>query len=163
MKNDQDGVPEDGGRDEDRDRFSDAASEADDVRGSAVEEEEDGVDAPGLGRLAAEEREPATVGARVPAGSARAAARASAARTGVTPTKGRATPTRDRGPRRGNIFARIARYLREVVGEMRKVIWPTRKEMITYTIVVIVFLVFMIALVWALDFGFAKAVLEIFG
>jgi preprotein translocase subunit SecE len=163
VKIDQDGVPEDDGRDEDRDRFSDAASDADDVRDDAAEQDDDRADVPGLGRLAVEEREPAAVGARVPAGSARAAARASAARTGVTPAKGRATPTRDRGPRRGNIFVRIARYLREVVAEMRKVIWPTRKEMITYTIVVIVFLVFMIALVWALDFGFAKAVLEIFG
>ncbi len=124
---------------------------------------DDSEDGASLPRLVREELEPATVGAGVPAGSARAAARASAARTATSPTKGRPTPSRDRGPRRGNILLRIARYLREVVGEMRKVIWPTRNEMVTYSIVVVLFLVFMIALTWSLDLGFARAVLAIFG
>jgi preprotein translocase subunit SecE len=157
VKSDSDDVPEDGDGDLARDA---APDDADDTRGDDVT---DSVGAPGLGRMAREELEPATVGARVPAGSARAAARASAARAGVTPGKGRATPTRDRGPQRGNIFVRVARYLREVVSEMRKVIWPTRKEMITYSIVVVLFLVFMIAMTWGLDLGFAHAVLAIFG
>jgi preprotein translocase subunit SecE len=156
VKSDQDGVPDDG----DDELAHDGAPE--DVDGASGDDVTDSVGAPGLGRLVGEDLEPATVGTRVPAGSARAAARASAARA-VTPGKGRATPSRNRGPSRGNIFARILRYLREVVSEMRKVIWPTRKEMITYAIVVVVFLVFMVALTWALDLGFAHAVLAIFG
>ena len=40
---------------------------------------------------------------------------------------------------RVGFFGRIARFFREVVAELRKVIWPTRKELLTYTAVVIVF------------------------
>ena len=49
------------------------------------------------------------------------------------------------------------------MAELRKVIWPTRKELVTYTTVVIVFVTIMVAIVWVLDFGFAKAVLWAFG
>lgn len=110
---------------------------------------------------AAAGQQPVLAGAR--AGSARAAARASA-RAGVTAGKGRPTATRaSRGEAKGNIFQRIARFLREVVSELRKVIWPTRNEMVTYSIVVIIFLIIMIALTWGADFGFAKLVGLIFG
>ena len=57
----------------------------------------------------------------------------------------------------------IGRFLREVVAELRKVIWPTRNQMVTYTIVVIVFVAFMVALVGVLDLLFAKGVLAVFG
>jgi preprotein translocase SecE subunit len=55
------------------------------------------------------------------------------------------------------------RFYREVVAELRKVIWPTRKELITYTAVVIVFVSIMVAIVAGLDYGFARAVLAVFG
>jgi preprotein translocase subunit SecE len=57
----------------------------------------------------------------------------------------------------------IGRFLREVVAELRKVIWPGRRELITYTTVVIVFVAFIVALVAGLDLGFAKAVVAVFG
>ncbi|KQS73868.1 preprotein translocase subunit SecE [Modestobacter sp. Leaf380] len=57
----------------------------------------------------------------------------------------------------------IGRFLREVVAELRKVIWPGRKELITYTTVVIVFVAFMVALVAGLDILFAQGVLAVFG
>jgi preprotein translocase subunit SecE len=60
-------------------------------------------------------------------------------------------------------FGRIGRFIREVVAELRKVIWPTRKELLTYTAVVVVFLAVMLAIVSGLDFAFAKAVLFVFG
>lgn len=108
----------------------------------------------------------ALVGAGVvAAGSARAAARRSAAvKAGVTEKKGRPTTARDidRGEKE-NIFARLLRFLREVVAELRKVIWPGRKQMVVYTTVVIIFVVFMVALVYGLDVGFAKLVLAVFG
>ncbi len=101
----------------------------------------------------------------VAAGSARAAARRSAARAGVSEAKGAATPKRAAATtvKRPNIFARFSRFLREVVAELRKVIWPTKNQMVTYTIVVIVFVVFMVALVGVLDLLFAKGVLAVFG
>jgi preprotein translocase subunit SecE len=57
----------------------------------------------------------------------------------------------------------LRRFLREVVAELRKVIWPGRRELITYTTVVIVFVAFMVALVSGLDLLFAKGVLAVFG
>jgi preprotein translocase subunit SecE len=111
-------------------------------------------------------RETASVGAGVAAGSARAAARRSSGSTPVESDEGKGAPTQRRGaeaPPRGNIFARLARFLREVVAELRKVIWPNRNQMVTYTIVVIVFVAFMVALVAVLDLLFAKGVLAVFG
>ena len=68
-----------------------------------------------------------------------------------------------RGAKRPGPFGRIALYNRQVVAELRKVIWPTRNELVTYTIVSIVFVTAMVALVSLYDFAFTKAVLGIFG
>lgn len=64
---------------------------------------------------------------------------------------------------RVGIFGRVARFIREVVAELRKVIWPTRKELLTYTAVVVVFVAAIMAIVVGLDFAFAKGVLWVFG
>jgi preprotein translocase subunit SecE len=77
--------------------------------------------------------------------------------------KGRPTPSRDRKDTRPGMFSRLFRFLREVVAELRKVIWPTRKQMITYTTVVLVFVAFMVALIALLDLGLAKGVSALFG
>ncbi len=49
------------------------------------------------------------------------------------------------------------------MAELRKVIWPTRNELITYTIVVLVFVSFMVALTSGLDLVFARGILAVFG
>lgn len=77
--------------------------------------------------------------------------------------KGRPTPTRDRKDSRPGFFSRIFRFLKEVVSELRKVIWPTRKQMITYTAVVLVFVAFMVAVIAGLDFALIKGVQALFG
>ncbi|KAA2264765.1 preprotein translocase subunit SecE [Solihabitans fulvus] len=77
--------------------------------------------------------------------------------------KGRPTKARDRDEKRVSVFARLFRFLREVVSELRKVIWPTRKQLVTYTTVVLVFVAFMVALVAGLDAGFHWAVFKVFG
>ena len=61
------------------------------------------------------------------------------------------------------MLSRGFRFLREVVAELRKVIWPGRRELITYTTVVIVFVAIMVALVAGLDLLFAKGVIAVFG
>ena len=66
------------------------------------------------------------------------------------------------GPTR-NPFLFVWNYLKQVVAEMRKVIWPNRKQMVSYTAVVLVFLVFMVAFIGVVDLGLAKLVLLIFG
>ena len=68
-----------------------------------------------------------------------------------------------RGAKRPRIGSRLSTYNRQVVAELRKVIWPTRNQMVTYTIVVIAFVAFMVALVGVLDLLFAKGVLAVFG
>ncbi|OBG72916.1 preprotein translocase subunit SecE [Mycobacterium sp. E1715] len=67
------------------------------------------------------------------------------------------------GDRSANPFVFVFNYLKQVVAEMRKVIWPNRKQMITYTSVVLAFLAFMVALVGLADFGLTKLVLLVFG
>ena len=57
----------------------------------------------------------------------------------------------------------LQRRVRETVAEMRKVLWPSRKEMVTYTVVVVIFVSVMVALVAGLDLGLAKVVLAVFG
>jgi preprotein translocase subunit SecE len=54
-------------------------------------------------------------------------------------------------------------FLRQVIAELRKVIWPTRDQLVTYFAVVLVFVLFMIAFVSVLDFAFNKAAFAIFG
>jgi len=61
------------------------------------------------------------------------------------------------------MWARLRLFLRQMVAELRKVIWPTRKELITYTWVVIVFVVAFAAIVGVMDFVFTRLVLAVFG
>ena len=67
------------------------------------------------------------------------------------------------GDRSANPLVFVYNYLKQVVAEMRKVIWPNRKQMLTYTSVVLAFLAFMVALVGLTDFGLAKLVMLVFG
>lgn len=41
-------------------------------------------------------------------------------------------------PSKPALWIKLTKFLREVRSEMRKVSWPNRKELITYTIVVII-------------------------
>jgi preprotein translocase SecE subunit len=63
----------------------------------------------------------------------------------------------------GRAIAALARFFREIVAELRKVIWPSRQELITYTIVVVIFVVIMVSIVAGLDIGFARLVIAVFG
>ncbi len=62
-----------------------------------------------------------------------------------------------------NPFRFVWNYIQQVVAELRKVIWPNRKQMVTYTSVVLVFLAFMTALIGGVDPGLARLVLLVFG
>ena len=53
-------------------------------------------------------------------------------------------------------------FYRQVVAELRKVVWPTQQQLITYFIVVLVFVLFIIAIVSLLDLAFGKAILAVF-
>jgi preprotein translocase subunit SecE len=66
-----------------------------------------------------------------------------------------AQPTKERtGPRQ---------YLREVRGELKKVAWPTRSEVINSSIIVIIGVVVMATIIFGFDYGSLKFVDWIFG
>jgi preprotein translocase subunit SecE len=56
-----------------------------------------------------------------------------------------------------------ALFYRQIVTELRKVVWPTRNELFSYTRVVIVFVTCIIAIVALLDNGIARLVQAVFG
>ena len=62
-----------------------------------------------------------------------------------------------------NVFARIALFIRQVFAELRKVVTPTRKELVKYTAVVLGFVVVMMAIVYGLDVPFAWTTQVVFG
>ncbi|MGH3191793.1 MAG: preprotein translocase subunit SecE [Streptosporangiaceae bacterium] len=56
-----------------------------------------------------------------------------------------------------------ALFFRQMAAELRKVIWPTRRELITYTVVCVTFVTAMMIIVTVLDYGFTKLIFEVFG
>ncbi|MER7533602.1 MULTISPECIES: preprotein translocase subunit SecE [Streptomyces] len=60
-------------------------------------------------------------------------------------------------------LGRLALFYRQIIAELRKVVWPTRNQLTSYTSVVIVFVVIMIGLVTVIDYGFQEAVKYVFG
>ncbi|MFD7405612.1 preprotein translocase subunit SecE [Streptomyces sp. NPDC059866] len=58
---------------------------------------------------------------------------------------------------------RLALFYRQIVAELRKVVWPSRNQLTTYTTVVIIFVVIMIGLVTVIDYGLDHAAKYVFG
>lgn len=73
-----------------------------------------------------------------------------------------ANAKKERAEKRGP-FGRFALFIRQVLNELSKVVTPTRRELITYTIVVLVFVIIMMAIVSGLDIVFLWLVRFIFG
>ena len=90
--------------------------------------------------------------------SARAAASGaeSAGSSGARPPHG--TQVKRRG-----LFARIAIFFRQVVAELKKVVWPIRADLLRYTSVVLVFVAFVMAFVTLVDLGVGSLVAWVFG
>jgi preprotein translocase subunit SecE len=112
---------------------------------TADDEDEDDDEPAPASRRAARESTPSRPATRTGSGT----------RSRAAAEKARATEVRQRRS--------LRRFLREVVAELRKVIWPGRRELITYTTVVIIFVAFIVALVAGLDLLFAKGVIAVFG
>jgi preprotein translocase subunit SecE len=85
----------------------------------------------------------------------------------VTDTRGStATPERARPTRKGDgggPVAQVSLFYRQVVAELRKVIWPTRQQLVTYWTVVLVFVLTIIAIVSVLDLAIGWVMLKVFG
>ena len=55
-----------------------------------------------------------------------------------------------------------ATFYRQVVAELRKVVWPTQEQLVTYFLVVMVFVLVMMAFVSVLDLAFGKLAFAVF-
>ncbi len=53
-----------------------------------------------------------------------------------------------------SIFARLAKYFRDVAGEFKKIVWPTRQQIVRDCVVVLVTILVFAVLVWGLDLLF---------
>ncbi|MBO0980489.1 preprotein translocase subunit SecE [Microbacterium sp. SD291] len=60
-------------------------------------------------------------------------------------------------------FASIALFFRQVIAELRKVVTPTRKELVKFTAVVLVFVLIVMGIVYGLDTLFAWLTHVVFG
>lgn len=74
--------------------------------------------------------------------------------------KTEATPSANQEP---GFFARIAQFFRQVVDEMKKVVYPTTEELWRYFLVVIFFVAIIMAAVGVMDLGFGALTDVIFG
>ena len=68
----------------------------------------------------------------------------------------------ERGRRDTDKRTSLPTFYRQVVAELRKVVWPTQEQLVTYFLVVMVFVLFMIGIVALLDLGFGKLVFWVF-
>ena len=73
-----------------------------------------------------------------------------------------ANAKKDRAEKRGP-FGRVTLFIRQVLNELGKVVTPTRRELVTFTLVVLVFVIIMMTLVSGLDFVFGWLVSFAFG
>jgi len=53
-------------------------------------------------------------------------------------------------------------FIKEVRGELRKVVWPTRSELINYSIVVLIAIVVLTAIIGGLDWLFGEAIIRLY-
>jgi preprotein translocase subunit SecE len=84
-------------------------------------------------------------------------------RSDMTAGKGRPTPKRGEERSGRNPFAQLKMFLREVVEQLRKVVYPTRRQLITYSIVVLVFVAIIMAYIGGIDLLFGDLVRRAFG
>ena len=54
-------------------------------------------------------------------------------------------------------------FYRQIVAELRKVVWPTQQQLLTYFVVVLVFVIAVMTIVSLLDLGFGRLVFQVFG
>lgn len=77
--------------------------------------------------------------------------------------KQKAGPTPRPAPAAKRQRTKPRQFFKEVVAELRKVAWPSRQEVVAYSIVVLVGSVVIAAIVFGMDYVFTKGVLKLFG
>ena len=76
----------------------------------------------------------------------------------------RTKPQQQRQPARNDREKRTPpkQFVREVRGELRKVAWPTRQEVVRYSIIVLLTIIVLTTMIFVLDYAFAKGVFYLF-
>lgn len=138
---------------EDLDDVEDEASDVVDQDDAESDEDSDAAD-----------EEQALAASTTSASVAKRRSSAETARSGAKAAAGRPAqrPVAKKEERRGPIAA-IVLFVRQVIAELRKVVTPTTKELGTYSAVVIVFVLIVMAYVGVLDFAVGQLVLWAFG
>ena len=78
-------------------------------------------------------------------------------------TTGRSTGAPRGGkPAKGGFFARIALFFRQVISELKKVVTPTRSELVNYTLTVLGFVILVMLIVSGLDLLFGNGAILVF-
>lgn len=57
-----------------------------------------------------------------------------------------------------NFFRRVGRYFREVISELKKVSWPSRKDLTNYSVAVLVFVAIFCVITFAMDTGLSALI-----
>ena len=79
-----------------------------------------------------------------------------------TPVADRRAAAQRQAPAQRSERTSPGEFLRGVRSELRKVAWPTRSEVLNLSIIVLFTLMIVMALIFVLDFAFAKSVLFLF-
>ena len=116
-------------------------------------------DASGSERVASDDLEPAEL-ETAGVGAASSSGPTALSRTSGPTPKGTPTARRDAAPEERRTTP--AAFVRQSVGELRKVVYPTGQQLGNYFLVVLVFVLFIIAYVSLLDLGIGKLVFAIF-
>ena len=93
-----------------------------------------------------EDQQPSRSGAARPTGK-----RQLSGASHTSPTQASQAVRADKNEKNDRPGGGAVAFVPEVVTEMKKVVWPTAKEMVQYTIVVFAFLIVMTGLVWGVD------------
>ena len=72
------------------------------------------------------------------------------------------TPQQQREQQQKKQAGGLKEYFRGVRVETKKVVWPTRKELVSYTIVVLIACAFFGVFLWGVDTGFLAVIREVF-
>jgi preprotein translocase subunit SecE len=81
----------------------------------------------------------------------------------VTETRATSSSSGERRPSKAPERTSLPLFFRQVIAELRKVIWPTRDQLSTYFVVVLAFVLVLIGIVSVLDYGFNSLMFRVFG
>ena len=78
--------------------------------------------------------------------------------TAANDAQGRPAKSGGKKSKKLGFFARVALFFRQMIGELKKVVTPTRSELVNYTLVVLVFVAIVMLIVTLLDLAFGVGV-----